>query len=95
VRIGRWGGKEDTMSEGVAVRETRGARHGSCRHHWVIQSPNGVTSRGVCKNCGRQRDFPNAAADAMWEREGLGRWARQGASRPVDISIASKDDKGK
>jgi hypothetical protein len=59
----------------------------------VIQSPNGVTSRGVCKNCGKQRDFPNAAADAMWEREGLGRWARSGASRPVDISLAPGKDK--
>lgn len=80
------------MSEGIAVKENRSATHGSCRHHWVIQSPNGVTSRGVCKNCGTGRDFPNAAADATWNREGLGRWARGGASRPVDIKRPKSKD---
>ena len=33
-------------------------------HHYVIATPNGVTSRGVCKRCGTERQFPNAGKDA-------------------------------
>jgi len=80
------------MSEGAIVRERRGTAHASCRHHWVIQTPNGATSGGVCKRCGARRDFPNAAADALWDREGLGRWSRGGASRPVDIKLPKSQD---
>ena len=31
-----------------------------CAHHWVIATPNGPTSEGVCKRCGHQRDFLNS-----------------------------------
>lgn len=30
-----------------------------CVHHWLIDSPNGRTSRGRCKVCGAERDFRN------------------------------------
>jgi len=30
-----------------------------CRHHWLIESPNGPTSRGRCRRCGTERDFTN------------------------------------
>jgi len=30
-----------------------------CRHHWIIESPNGPTSRGRCRLCGDERDFTN------------------------------------
>ncbi|MDE3096673.1 MAG: hypothetical protein KGK07_11835 [Chloroflexota bacterium] len=40
-----------------------------CAHHWVIASPNGATSRGVCKRCGLEKDFPNSAEDYLWERD--------------------------
>jgi len=29
-------------------------------HHWIIATPNGVTSCGVCKRCGTEREFANA-----------------------------------
>ncbi len=35
----------------------------SCRHWWIIATPNGVTSRGICKRCGAERDYPNAGRD--------------------------------
>ena len=38
-----------------------------CSHHWVIESPNGPTSRGICKYCGAERDFWNYLADFFWE----------------------------
>jgi hypothetical protein len=39
-----------------------------CVHRWVIESPNGETSRGVCRHCGAVKEFPNAAEDGLWER---------------------------
>ncbi|MDZ4278151.1 MAG: hypothetical protein U1B78_03330 [Dehalococcoidia bacterium] len=77
------------MGEGVAVR--RGRRHSgrSCRHHWIIETPHGVTSRGLCKLCGATKRFPNAAADAASEsRAAMGRWsARRGVARPTQVSF--------
>ena len=29
----------------------------TCAHHWLIESPAGPTSTGVCKLCGAVRDF--------------------------------------
>lgn len=40
-----------------------------CRHHWVIDSPEGATSKGVCKLCGAEKQFSNATADTVWEDE--------------------------
>jgi hypothetical protein len=44
----------------------------SCRHHWVIEMPNGPVSHGQCKVCGMERDFHNNPEDA-----------RVGESQPV------------
>lgn len=55
-----------------------------CRHHWVIESPAGATSRGTCKRCGAEREFYNAVADFPWEEERVPRgisWVREGGSR--------------
>ena len=30
-----------------------------CRHHWIIETPNGPVSKGICKLCGEKRDFEN------------------------------------
>ena len=38
-----------------------------CRHHWLIESPHGATSMGVCKICGEEREFRNSASDSLWE----------------------------
>ena len=31
-----------------------------CQHHWVIDSPNGPVSKGVCRICGEEREFQNS-----------------------------------
>jgi hypothetical protein len=36
----------------------------TCRHHWVIEMPNGPVSHGQCKVCGTERDFYNNPEDA-------------------------------
>lgn len=30
-----------------------------CQHYWVIESPAGPTSEGICKKCGTRRMFFN------------------------------------
>lgn len=85
------------MSEGIAAEERRRPARGGriCRHHWIIETPNGATSRGFCRRCGASRRFPNAADDILWERDsgGLGRWsARRGVARPSMISLQDIGD---
>ncbi len=78
------------MSEGIAVsgRRVYARSAAQCRHHWVIETPNGATSLGVCKRCGRRRRYPNAAVDAVRETGGarLGRWSRaRGRTGPRQV----------
>jgi hypothetical protein len=30
-----------------------------CTHHWIIEPPNGPTSKGYCKLCPEVREFRN------------------------------------
>ena len=41
----------------------------ACQHHWVIDSPAGPTSRGVCRRCGEERDFQNYVEATPWGGE--------------------------
>jgi hypothetical protein len=43
----------------------RPVSRGTCRHHWLIEPPNGPTSKGVCKLCGEVKFFDNILADLM------------------------------
>jgi len=36
-----------------------------CVHRWVLESPNGPTSKGVCKDCQDTRIFPNSIEQAI------------------------------
>jgi hypothetical protein len=68
--LNRIGGKlaeEDFLMDSIA-----NATHNDCRHHWVIEMPNGPVSHGQCKVCGMERDFYNNPEDA-----------RVGESQPV------------
>ena len=40
-----------------------------CMHHWLIESPNGPTSEGVCKLCGQRSEFRNSVQGSGWDRE--------------------------
>lgn len=87
------------MSEGIAVSGRRAYTHSTtqCRHHWVIETPNGATSLGVCKRCGRRKRYPNAAADAVRETGGarLGRWSRaRGRAGPRQPSQKHSESEG-
>lgn len=38
-----------------------------CTHYWVIESPRGPTSMGVCKLCGSVSEFSNYVPYPTWE----------------------------
>lgn len=40
-----------------------------CRHHWVIDTPNGAVSGGRCKRCGINKEFRNSSEDLMWDSD--------------------------
>ena len=56
-----------------------------CRHHWLIEAPQGATSMGRCKVCGEVREFRNSAADTLWEGDPMVSISKMGggANRPV------------
>ena len=56
------------MTEANAV-SVAGSAAATCRHHWVIDTPNGAVSGGRCKRCGVSRDFRNSTEDLMWDSD--------------------------
>ena len=40
----------------------------ACRHHWVIETADGPTSRGVCRRCGMVKEFMNSIPDDVPQR---------------------------
>ncbi len=53
---------KERKPEAVAPVET-----GACRHHWIIETPQGALSSGRCKRCGEEREFRNSANDYIWD----------------------------
>lgn len=49
----------------VAVQTTLS----DCTHHWVIESPHGPVSAGVCKLCNAEREFRNSLPYNGWEAD--------------------------
>ena len=60
-------------------------------HHWVIEAPSGAESNGVCRICGEQRSFKNAA-EQYWDRSNQDPdIARVAASAPREERRLSDD----
>jgi hypothetical protein len=38
-----------------------------CVHYWIIESPQGPVSKGVCKHCGAISEFRNYMPYPSWE----------------------------
>ena len=84
------------MSERIALRDRqRRTAAGRCQHRWVIETPHGATSRGLCKRCGTTKRFPNAPEDILAGKgkAGMGRWsARNNVARPKEITLSDSDE---
>ena len=37
-----------------------------CQHRWIIDSPNGPSSNGVCLQCGEEKQFLNYIEGSAW-----------------------------
>ena len=49
----------------------------TCRHHWLIETPEGPTSRGICRLCGEERVFENDFENYSGNNNGQGFRATQ------------------
>ena len=41
----------------------------TCRHQWLIETPDGPSSKGVCRICGEQGEFQNYIEGSAWGYE--------------------------
>ena len=74
------------MSQAKAIEST--GQSAMCRHHWVIDTPNGAVSTGHCKRCGVDRDFRNSSEDQTWDADSFSlngsRYRGRKGPRPAD-----------
>lgn len=42
------------------------AKTTGCKHHWIIDPPNGAVSKGRCKACGEEQEFRNSFEYSSW-----------------------------
>jgi hypothetical protein len=47
------------MANRLGAVVERKAAESVCCHHWIIETPAGPTSKGVCKLCGAEKEFDN------------------------------------
>ncbi len=59
---------QTTTQSKTESREVKPVAKGQCVHHWMIDSPNGRESGGVCKRCGARKSFSNSTEQVMWEQ---------------------------
>jgi len=45
--------------------ERKSEVEGECHHYWVIKSPSGPVSQGVCKYCGAKKEFGNYLRECL------------------------------
>ena len=60
---------------------------GVCRHHWVIEAPDGPVSHGKCRLCGETQAFKNVIESTPWGEE-------SGDSAPqeaIKVTVPSDD----
>ena len=49
------------LSQGISHVE-------ECVHFWIIDTPSGPTSQGVCKLCGKNQLFRNSVSSSAWNK---------------------------
>ena len=47
------------MRRRIKAEYEKSEAEGRCSHYWVIETPEGSTSKGVCKLCGAMKEFVN------------------------------------
>jgi len=63
----------ETVPREAGARPEEHQDENECRHYWLIDSPNGATSQGICKFCGEEKDFYNSVPEfTLYKREQKG-----------------------
>ena len=60
-----------------------------CQHQWLIDAPAGPSSRGVCRNCGEERQFLNYIEGSSWGYDVSLEQLAGGSRLPTGRDIAS------
>jgi len=60
-----------------------------CVHHWVIDSPAGSVSMGLCRICGAGRAFANYVSDFIYEGDSADTLPQGGWKKPVTEIVRS------
>lgn len=56
--------------EVVLPTNANAAAQQECAHHWMIETPSGESSQGICKHCGSTRRFFNSSTGRTMTRGG-------------------------
>ena len=57
---------ETSTSAQKALVETRPLEGPVCQHEWIVDAPNGPSSKGVCRLCKEEREFLNYIEGSSW-----------------------------
>ena len=82
------------MEQGATKTRPAQRAQANCVHHWLIESPNGRESQGVCKHCGKAKEFVNSTESVMWEQTNTIRNDLRGGSRfskSAEIKLADEE----
>ena len=60
-------------------------------HYWVIESPQGPTSKGKCQICGYTQEFSNAIDTNIWTNSRRG-WVRPKKSETAQQTSDENDE---
>jgi len=58
------------MSRKIKALQEKRKPRAKCIHYWIIESPMGPTSMGICKFCGAVSEFQNYMPYPSWENRG-------------------------
>ena len=59
-----------TVSRETDVKPEEHQDKSECCHYWLIDSPNGAISKGICKLCGAEKDFYNSVPEfTLYKRD--------------------------
>lgn len=64
---------------------------GECRHKWVLEIPNGPTSRGTCRLCGEVREFRNYLTSSYWEDLTVAEERPVGGRLPIEEEVSEEE----
>ena len=80
--------------QGAVLEEREVSQSPACRHYWIIDSPDGPVSKGLCQHCSEVREFKNSLDGSYWDNVTLDQ-VSTGSLYPTSIALlgsAEPDD---